>query len=171
MHMAGMKDIFDFVPPQWPPEPVRSDGWLSALRRYLATTIVLNLFWESVQLPLYTIWQEGTFREKALAVLHCTAGDLIIALSILVCGLVTAGDPTWPGRRRGRIAALTLVGGLAYTVFSEWFNIEVRRSWAYSNLMPTLPPLGTGLSPILQWLVVPTLALWAAHCAGLKRRR
>jgi hypothetical protein len=35
---------------------------------------------------------------------------------------------------------------------------EIRRSWAYASAMPVLPWTGTGLSPVLQWLVVPGLA-------------
>ena len=64
-----------------------------------------------------------------------------------------------------------MLGGLAYTVFSEWLNVEVRRSWAYSDLMPVLPPLGTGLSPVLQWVVIPSAALWMARRAGSARQR
>ena len=64
---------------------------------------------------------------------------------------------------------MTVAAGLAYTVFSERLNIEVRRSWAYSDLMPVLPPVGTGLAPLLQWLVVPAAALWWASWAGRSR--
>ena len=47
-------------------------------------------------------------------------------------------------------------------IYSEWLNINVRGSWAYSDLMPVVPVIGTGLAPLLQWVIVPTLALWAA---------
>jgi hypothetical protein len=161
--MVGMKDVFRSSQPRWPAAASRSDGWLLALRRYLAATAALDLAWETGQLPLYTIWREGSVREKAFAVLHCAAGDLVIALVVLVGALVLAGTSAWPARRTGSIAALTILGGLACTVFSEWLNVEVRRSWAYADLMPVLPPFGTGLSPVLQWLVVPALALRAVR--------
>ena len=48
-----------------------------------------------------------------------------------------------------------IVLGIGYTIFSEWLNVEVRRSWAYSSAMPVLPWLGTGLAPVLQWIFVP----------------
>lgn len=131
--------------------------------------MLANLAWETAQLPLYTIWGKGTAREKAFAVLHCTGGDVLIALAFLVGALVVVGDPAWPGRHFARVVALTVLGGLAYTVFSEWLNVEVRLSWAYSPYMPVLP-FGTGLSPVLQWLVVPALALWAARRGGAGRR-
>jgi hypothetical protein len=132
-------------------------------------TAVLDLLWETAQLPLYTIWRKGTLQGKAFAVLHCVAGDLVIALLALIGALVIAGDPVWPARGAGRIAAFTVSGGLAYTVFSEWLNVGVRRSWAYSDLMPVLPRFGTGLSPALQWVIVPILALAAAQHAGSVR--
>lgn len=140
---------------------------MAALRRYLAITLVLNLAWEAAHLPLYTIWTQGTAGSKAFAVLHCTAGDILIALSVLVGALIVTGHPTWPEQSTGRVAALTLLGGLGYTVFSEWLNVGVRQSWGYSDLMPVLRPFGTGLSPLLQWVVIPTVALWTAHRAGL----
>ena len=60
--------------------------------------------------------------------------------------------------------AVAVVGiGVAYTIGSEYVNTIVRRSWSYSEWMPTLPWLGTGLAPLAQWLVVPALALRAAR--------
>lgn len=170
MPMTGIKDVFRSpLPPVARARPVEN-GWLAALRRYLAVSVLANLAWETAQLPLYTIWGKGTAREKAFAVLHCTGGDVLIALAFLVGALVVVGDPAWPGRHFARVVALTVLGGLAYTVFSEWLNVEVRLSWAYSLHMPVLPPFGTGLSPVLQWLVVPALALWVARRGGAGRR-
>lgn len=166
-----MKDVFRLPLPTSANAEQSGAGWLAAQRGYLATTGALNLIWETVQLPLYTIWAEGTVGSKAFAVLHCTGGDLLIALSALTVALIVAGVPAWPGRRFERVAMLTILGGLAYTVFSEWLNLEVRQSWAYSDLMPVLPPFGTGLSPLLQWLVVPAAALWVTHRAGSARQR
>jgi len=137
-----------------------------ALRGYLAATAALDLAWEAAQLPLYTIWKDGTSRSMALAVLHCTAGDVLLAFLVLVGALLLVGDPAWPSRRAGRVAALTLVAGLACTVLIEWLMVEVWPTWAYSDLMPLLPPLGTGLSPVLQWLLVPSVALWTVHRTG-----
>ena len=53
----------------------------------------------------------------------------------------------------------------AYTVFSEWLNTEIRGSWAYSELMPVVPVLEAGLSPVAQWIVIPIAAFWWARPA------
>jgi hypothetical protein len=141
-----------------------SRAWLQALRAYLGATAVGNLVWETLHLPLYTIWTTETAREQAFAVVHCTLGDLLIALSALTLALVVVGDPDWPRRRFQRIAFLAVIFGLAYTLFSEWLNVVVRASWAYSDHMPVLSLFGLtiGLSPLLQWIVVPAAAFGIA---------
>ena len=145
--------------------------WLAALRAYLASIAVGNLAWEAVHLPLYTIWTTDTAREKAFAVVHCTGGDLLIALSSLTIALVVAGDRAWPARGFWPVAALAVLLGLGYTAFSEWLNIVIRRAWQYSDLMPVVTVFGfeVGLSPLLQWVVVPSVAFWFARRRGRGR--
>lgn len=57
----------------------------------------------------------------------------------------------------------TIIIAVGYTVYSEWMNTTVRKTWQYSNLMPTLPLLGTGVSPFTQWLIVPSIAFAAVR--------
>jgi hypothetical protein len=57
------------------------------------------------------------------------------------------------------MALTAILLGLGYSVFSEWLNVPVRQSWSYTEAMPLLPPLGIGLTPFLQWLIVPGIAL------------
>jgi hypothetical protein len=145
-----------------------SANWFVALRAYLVTVAAIDLFWEAAHLPLYTLWHAGTPGENLFAVLHCTAGDLLIALAALTAGLMLAGHRDWPARRFATVAAFTLVIGFGYTVLSEWLNVFVRKSWAYSSLMPVISIFGLnlGLSPLLQWVVVPALALYAGCRRG-----
>ncbi len=140
--------------------------WLAVLRIYLASSGVLHLAWEVAQLPLYTIWRTGSAGEITFAVLHCTAGDVMIATLVLVAALVAFGRANWPASGFRPVVAAILSLGVSYTVYSEWINTVVRKSWAYGELMPTLPVLGTGLSPLLQWLIVPAVALWSAARLG-----
>jgi len=114
-------------------------------------------------LPLYTISHEGSTSEILLAILHCTGGDILIASMALLGALLVAGDRRWPNARFHAVAAIAVFGGFAYTLFSEWLNTEVRGSWAYTELMPRLPVIGTGVSPLVQWLVVPLAAFWWAR--------
>ncbi|HUZ64616.1 MAG TPA: hypothetical protein VMU82_13020 [Acetobacteraceae bacterium] len=136
--------------------------WLSVLRRYLLAAGAGNLVWEFGQMPLYTLWQSGTRREIALAALHCAAGDVGIAAGALALGLAFAAAPDWPEVRFIPVLFAATAFGVSYTVYSEHLNVVVRQAWAYAPAMPVLPGLGTGLAPLLQWLLVPPLALlWA----------
>lgn len=140
------------------------NGWLHALRVYLLFVALANLLWEV--LPLYTIATEGSPGEIVLAVLHCTAGELLIALSGLVASLLVAGHAAWPVQKFWRVTALTVSLGVLYTIFSEWLNIVVRESWAYSEYMPVIPWIEVGLSPMMQWMVIPLAGLlFARHRA------
>ena len=137
-------------------------NWLFVLRRYIAFVGVANLVWEFAQSPLYTIWREEPFANIAVAVIHCTAGDLLISSSALLAALIIAGNERWPIDRFCLVAALAVVGALAYTIFSEWLNTDIRGSWAYTEWMPVLPFIGSGLTPFLQWIFIPPIALrWA----------
>lgn len=117
-------------------------------------------------MPLYTIRQTGTPDEKVFAVVHCTGGGLLIAFACLTLAIVLVGEPAWPVRAYRRIVALTIGFSIAYTIFSEWLNIVVRKTWAYSDLISVVPVINTGLSPLLQWVVLPLLALHLARRAA-----
>tara|TARA_R110002049_G_scaffold73512_1_gene190012 strand:- start:49 stop:567 length:519 start_codon:yes stop_codon:yes gene_type:complete len=137
--------------------------FLLSLRRYFLVIAPLNLVWEVAHMPLYTLWQTGTTEEIVFAAVHCTGGDILIAMSALMLSLLIVGAG-WPQGRTGvkRVVVMTMALGVAYTVFSEWLNIVVREAWAYSELMPIVPMIDAGLSPLLQWIVIPGLAFaWA----------
>lgn len=136
--------------------------WLAAIRRYLLIAACGNAVWELAQLPLYTLWRESMPRSIAFAWLHCTAGDVVIAGVSMIAALALVGRPAWPNESCMRVGAVVLVIGVGYTMYSEYINTVVRRSWSYSEWMPTLPWVGTGLAPLTQWIAVPIVAIVAA---------
>lgn len=141
--------------------PRRRSLGLFVLRRYVFVMALGNLAWEFAHMPLYTLWETGTPREIAFAALHCTGGDVLIALSSLAAALLL-GRGGWPQAGYWNVAAAAIVFGVAYTLFSEWLNVEVRGTWAYRDLMPVIPVIGTGLSPLAQWILLPSFAFWWA---------
>ena len=147
--------------------------WLISLGTlYVAIASISHLVWESTQLPLYTVWRTGTVHENFVAVVHCTGGDVLITISTLLIAVLIARLCGWrPFGSRIIFAAIVL--GVGYTIFSEWLNVEVRRSWSYSSAMPVLPWLGTGLAPVLQWIFVPGLgfAMTARFVAASQKER
>lgn len=141
-------------------------AWRLIVRGYLPWLAALNLTWEVAQLPLYTLWTRAPPAGIAFAVAHCTAGDLLIGSAALAIVLMLTRSAALVGWKWARISSCTALIGVVYTVFSEWTNTTLFR-WAYSELMPTIVLGATevGLSPLLQWLVVPPLSLY------LSRRR
>lgn len=137
--------------------------------RPLLIFAALNVVWELIQLPFYTIWATGSPSQIAYAVLHCTLGDVMIGTAAaifsrrVVSSLGCRTHADWP------FMTCFILSATAYTVFSEWLNVAILKSWAYSSAMPLLPPLGTGLTPVLQWIIVPILT-WAM-AGGCTRSR
>ncbi|CTQ34526.1 hypothetical protein [Jannaschia rubra] len=150
-------------------ESARPD-WVSVLRRYVLFSAGGHLLWETAHIPLYTIWVEGTWGEIVFAIVHCTGGDLLIAMSALFLALFIVGNASWPLARRGRVLVVALVFGVGYTIFSEWLNIVIRAAWAYRDIMPVVPVIDAGLTPLLQWIVVPMAAYFAAIGTASERR-
>ncbi len=134
--------------------------WLTGLRRYLGASLLGHLVWEAGHMPLYTLAWEEPLSRVVLYGLHCTAGDLLIALSALVVALLLLRARDWPARRLRPVALLAGAIGLLYTLSSETVNVEILGSWSYTEAMPRLPFTEIGLTPVLQWLVVPALAFW-----------
>ena len=135
------------------------------LLRYLPWLAGLNLAWEIAHLPLYTLWNHATPAYLAFSVAHCTLGDAAIGSLALALALVATRAQSPAQWRWARIAVLTVLAALSYTVFSEWMNTAWLGSWAYSEWMPLvgLPGFEIGLSPLLQWIILPPLALRLAR--------
>ena len=150
-----------------------AETWRFLALRFVPVLAVLNLAWEIVQLPAYTIWANGSPGYIAFAVAHCTAGDVLIGLATLAIALVATRAGAIAAWRVGAIGVVATLLAVGYTVYSEWVNVEIRGSWAYSELMPRLPVIGTGLAPLAQWIVIPGLALTIAmswHRRAARRR-
>ena len=117
----------------------------------------------------YTLWTEAPPAYIAYAVLHCTVGDVLIGAGALLVGLIATRAGAlreWPWTR---VSVVAVVFGLAYTAFSEWMNTAIRANWAYSEWMPVMPFVPIGLSPLLQWVVVPAAALVFSRRLALSR--
>lgn len=128
------------------------------LRAWVLMSLALHLAWEIAQLPFYTLWREGTPTFIAWAVVHCTVGDGLIAVGTYLAAAASARSVYWPWLAPGRGLAVLWASGLAWTAFSEWRHVFKLGSWAYADTMPTIA--GIGLVPLVQWVVVPGLALW-----------
>lgn len=145
-----------------------NDGWS---RRILALpefnlalfALLLNYPWEFIQIPFFEQMPTLPHGEAVLFCTRAALGDVLIALAAFWVVALARGDRGWL-RRPDRRAVLGFVAvGLLVTVGLEWHATEVAGRWHYSELMPTVPLLGTGLLPLLQWLLLPPLVVWFAR--------
>lgn len=144
--------------------------WRFVLTRFVPLLAAGNLVWETLQLPFYTLWREANFNAQMFAVFHCTAGDMMIGTAALLIAVILVGRRGWPHSRHGLVAGFATFIGLTYTVFSEWLNTQVTMGWDYAETMIRVAPLGTGIAPLLQWIIVPPVAYALAHALGRARR-
>jgi hypothetical protein len=82
---------------------------------YLLWISVTNSVWETFRLPLYGLRHSVSATGLAVAVLHCTAGDLLIAAAAPLIALLFAGAAVRDSRER-RILVLCIPLGIAYTI-------------------------------------------------------
>lgn len=136
------------------------DARIASVLKYLKYSALGHFAWEIGQLPLYTIFWNAPAHQTAFAVIHCTLGDILIAGSAFALAWMSSGRTGWPSSRTVfiRVAAVAAILGVAYTIFSEWLNTTVRHSWAYMPAMPVIPGVEVGLTPVLQWIIVPAVA-------------
>lgn len=164
-----------FLPSTWATKAClrawrRAGEWWGYVGRYLVFVIACSLIWESIHMPLYTLWAKATVWGLAADVVVCTGANMVIASVSLAVAMIVVGNNSRPLQHPLRVALLACGMAVAYTLVSEWLNVQVFHSWAYSSLMPLLPGTNIGASPILQWIVTPSVALWWARRCALRHQ-
>ena len=134
-------------------------GVMAATGLWSALAFVLNLTWEIAQVRLYTIWAAADGATVAWALLHCTLGDVLIALAMFALAGCVLWCADWPASHPWTGGAIVVIGALAYTIGSEWYNVYRAGNWGYTADMPMI--FGIGLAPLLQWLVLPSVMVGA----------
>jgi hypothetical protein len=116
----------------------------------------LSVLWEFFQSPFYTDTFAATWGAIVFNRLHCAGGDALILLTAFWLVSLRWGRGWMDAGGWAPVGAF-LVIGVAYTTYSEYFNVHLVARWAYSQWMPTVA--GIGLVPLLQWIVVPILSV------------
>lgn len=155
----------------------------AALRRVRALTatpefnlavfaLLLNFPWEVLQSPLFEGMAAAPHSIVIGACLQATLGDVVIMLLAHASVVVVTRRRRWvlaPSRRE--VAGFVAVG-VAITAIIEWLATRGHwaQTWVYSSAMPLIPGIGVGLSPLLQWVVVPPIVLWFARRQSARAR-
>lgn len=121
---------------------------------------LLNFIWELWQLPLYARVASFSYWENLKGCTLATFGDVVIALSAFWLVAIAARSRLWilrPSLRQGLGFVFT---GVAITIVLEALATGPLDRWSYAETMPTLLLVGTGLTPLLQWILLPPIIIF-----------
>lgn len=125
--------------------------------------LLLNFPWELAQAPLYRGMVEAPLWQALKTCGLATAGDAVI---ILVAYWVVAATTHrgWIATPRLKNVMSFVAVGLAVTSGIEWMALHGLwvTKWQYASTMPVISGVGIGLSPLLQWILLPPLVVWFA---------
>jgi hypothetical protein len=130
-----------------------SPGIVAGAGLWSVLAFVFNLMWEIAHVRLYTIWPATDGWDVAWSLLHCTLGDGLIALAMYALAGAVLHRANWPVSRPWAGSGIVVTGAMAFTAWSEWYNVYRAGNWDYTASMPMI--FGIGLSPLLQWLMIP----------------
>ena len=124
--------------------------------------LLLNYPWEFLQVPLFESMPEARHWDAILTCTRAALGDAVITLISYWCVSMAARSRNWimsPNTSRIMMFAGT---GVLITIVIERLALAGMwlGGWQYSSLMPIVPGVEVGLSPVLQWIVLPPIVVW-----------
>lgn len=103
--------------------------------------------------------KDASFSTMLYGWVHCTLGDVMITLgSFWIISLINRNRRWFLNPKKLSFAGF-LLAGVLYTILSEWMNAQIFKSWGYNELMPIIPWMKVGLTPLLQWIVIPSAVI------------
>ncbi len=126
-------------------------------------SFAFHFIWEFIQIPTYAGMTELEHWQGVLVCTQATFGDAGIALVAFWTASISVRSRHWIRSLRPLPLSVYWLMGLVITVTLELIYTEITHRWTYSELMPLVPPLGTGLSPLLQWILVPLLVVFVVQ--------
>jgi len=121
---------------------------------------LLNLVWEFWQVPFFRDIVSASHWDGIKQCSLATAGDALIAVAAFSVTSRLGSGRDWYLNPGWRDMAVFLAVGVLATIFFEALATRALDKWQYGDAMPTLPIVGTGITPLAQWLIVPPLVLW-----------
>jgi hypothetical protein len=127
------------------------------------TSFFLHFAWEMWQIHFFANMADAPHAAAVLVCTQATFGDANIALFAYLAAAVSVRSIAWLGTPSAQALVVYLLTGMLITVLLEHLATEVWGRWHYNARMPRLPIVGTGLLPLMQWIVVPVLTVYIAR--------
>ena len=123
----------------------------------LLLAFILNFAWEIIQGPLYTGFTYN-LSHIAFCGLASVADAIMVVLIYFVLAIIYK-DPLWIKHiNLQRSLILILIGGIG-AILAEMRHLSLG-NWSYAPTMPVLPFVNAGLSPVLQFMLLPGLIFY-----------
>lgn len=119
-----------------------------------------HFVWEMLQVPWFTGMAEASHGSVVWLCIRATAGDVLILLFSFWLSSIACGHRQWLLKGEWKPAVTLITTALVLTTVMEWLATGPLERWAYADSMPIVPLLGVGLTPLLQWLLLPPLIIW-----------
>lgn len=142
-------------------QAVAKSSDVGLFRRFMllltVAAFLLNLAWELLQGPLYEGY-EYDLRHVSICVLASVADALMVLLLYLGFARILK-DALWVSNiSASRMVWLIVVGGIGAIIMEMWHLKE--GNWAYSEAMPVIPLVQAGLSPVVQFMLLPLVSIF-----------
>jgi hypothetical protein len=138
----------------------RARRWLDLPEVNVAIfSFLLHLVWEFMQVPLFAGMPSAGHWATIEVCLQATVGDAVIAVTAFWGVAALTRSRAWILTPTGT-QLLAFVGIGVVTIAMELLATQVLGRWVYSPTMPIVPIVNVGLSPLLQWMIVPLLMVW-----------
>lgn len=120
-------------------------------------TFILNFIWEVSQSVLFSPHYNGII---SLLKVHTIAslGDIVIIASIFAISYILFGFNYLKDGYHINILLAVITIGFTLSVFIEKYALSSGR-WSYNSIMPIIPFLKVGLTPVLQMMVIPLVMI------------
>jgi hypothetical protein len=133
-------------------------------------SFLLHFVWEFIQVPAFEGMPRTGHWEGILLCLRATVGDVGLGLLAFWAASLAAHSRSWVLEPRRWPMTVFIAVGLGLTIVLEYYSTEIAGRWSYSEIMPLIPGLGTGVTPLLQWTLIPPVVVWLArrHLVGVQ---
>lgn len=130
----------------------------------ILSAYVLHFAWEMAHASLFSPMDRLPFWQATAWCAQAAGWDVVISAAAYLAAALAARRMVWLHLRPRWPHAIYFAVGLVITIALERWALAVGR-WQYREAMPTIVDIG--LTPLLQWVIVPALILlvmrWATR--------
>jgi hypothetical protein len=141
--------------------PIIKDHSLSAVFFivFFFAAFLLNVTWEVCHSMLYD-W-DPPMHEYIPVIVWMAAKDALWVLIFYFAAAAALLDLFWVEKKNRTGFYIMALCGFMFSVGIE-LHAQATGRWYYNELMPVIPLLGIGLTPIMQMTLLPSFAAWDA---------